>query len=262
VGVSQRHSGKWDEGKYRLELDYYHIINLRFNNVEIDGLQVANTASTGNIRRGIFSEDSLENVSISNCIVRKINSAGSTYGIVITGNDSKNATIYNNIVYDFTGAINDDLGIYVRAEDLNNPSMIYSNTVYNCGRKGIEVRGGQVIIKNNIAQGSVDGYSGSFHASSDYNISDIEGDAPNANFDGGFATVQFKDAANYDFHLSPNDTAALGKGTDLSTDTNLSFSTDIDGEPRSRWDIGADEMTKSQFKLEGSFQMEGYMRFE
>ncbi|MCK4946132.1 MAG: hypothetical protein KAS59_07710, partial [Alphaproteobacteria bacterium] len=47
-----------------------------------------------------------------------------------------------------------------------------------------------------------------------------------------------------DFHLASNDTGAKDLGTDLSDDTNLAFSDDIDGQARpggASWDIGGDE---------------------
>ena len=45
-----------------------------------------------------------------------------------------------------------------------------------------------------------------------------------------------------DFHLSPTDTIARGAGINLSADSNLAFSNDIDGLWRgSIWDIGADQ---------------------
>ena len=56
-------------------------------------------------------------------------------------------------------------------------------------------------------------------------------------------TVSFVDAAHGDFHLSAIDTSSHGNGVDLSGDSHLSFSTDIDGQARTApWDIGADQI--------------------
>lgn len=55
------------------------------------------------------------------------------------------------------------------------------------------------------------------------------------------ATVAFVDAANEDYHLAAGD-AGIGAGTDLSADAFWPFTTDIDGDTRSAWDIGADEL--------------------
>ena len=62
-------------------------------------------------------------------------------------------------------------------------------------------------------------------------------------------TFTFVDEANDDFHLaSTDDTGAKDYGTDLSSDPNLSFNDDIDGDTRSgTWDIGADERIESTY---------------
>ena len=121
----------------------------------------------------------------------------------------------------------------------------YNNTVFNCGTRGYYTTTDDVIAKNNIAQDCTDGYYGTFDSSSDYNISDVDGDAPNVNFGGGFATVTFadKDGDPPDFHLADNDIAAKNQGTDLQSEGD--FTDDIDGQTRvyrGPWDIGADEI--------------------
>ncbi|MBU1557849.1 hypothetical protein KKC45_02710, partial [Patescibacteria group bacterium] len=58
---------------------------------------------------------------------------------------------------------------------------------------------------------------------------------------------------NEDYHISSSDISALDAGTDLSADANLAFATDIDGDTRSTWDIGADEYVASVSSAAGSF---------
>lgn len=94
-------------------------------------------------------------------------------------------------------------------------------------------------VINCLAQGCTDGFYGAFGAASDYNCSDISGDAPGAHSITG--AVQFRDAANYDYHLATADTVARGAGVNL---TSSGITTDIDGEIRpatGAWDIGADQ---------------------
>lgn len=56
-------------------------------------------------------------------------------------------------------------------------------------------------------------------------------------------TFTFVDEANDDFHLAAGDVGARGFGTNLSTDPDISFSDDIDGQTRVvPWDIGADQV--------------------
>lgn len=112
-------------------------------------------------------------------------------------------------------------------------------TAYNFSSVGFKIENGTVTAKNCLAQGCADGFNGTFSASSDYNCSDIAGDAPGAHSVTG--TVQFKDAANKDFHLAAADTVARGAGVNL---TSSGITTDIDGETRpatGAWDIGADQ---------------------
>ena len=56
-----------------------------------------------------------------------------------------------------------------------------------------------------------------------------------------FGTLTFEDKASDDFHLDSSDSLALGEGADLSG----SFTDDIDGDTRSDWDIGADELIEA-----------------
>ncbi len=115
----------------------------------------------------------------------------------------------------------------------------YNNCVaYGCFR-GFARSYGIVTAKNCLAQGCADGFNGTFSAASDYNCSDIAGDAPGAHSVTG--TVQFRDAANNDFHLATADTVARGAGVNL---TSSGITTDIDGQTRpatGAWDIGADQ---------------------
>ena len=124
---------------------------------------------------------------------------------------------------------------------------MYNNTVYNCGDgfRSFYIAH-PPLYKNNIAQNCTDGFHGPTASDSDYNISDISGDAPGSN--SKTCTVSFVDEANDDFHLAVSDTCAKNSGVDLSSDANLAFSDDIDGKIRpggTAWDIGADELKKA-----------------
>ena len=109
---------------------------------------------------------------------------------------------------------------------------------------------GYATVTNCIVRGFADGfYSTAFNSASDYNSSNISGDAPNTGGSGNNnaqspwysgATADsaiFVDATNNDYHLL-SDAIFIGVGVDLSG----SFSDDIDGVTRTgTWDIGADE---------------------
>ena len=60
----------------------------------------------------------------------------------------------------------------------------------------------------------------------------------------------FVDEGNDNYHISATDTLVKDIGDDLSADSDLPFSTDIDGETRSApWDIDADEYIKCSIKI-------------
>jgi hypothetical protein len=246
----QRHSGKWDTNKYRLETtDTCILINEEYSRIE--GLQAKATISSASYENvvGYSPPGTSGEFRISHCIIQASISGNSDScaGIRIGYLEPANriAKIWNNIIYNIiNGAYNDNGGIYCH---WGNTDYIYNNTIQNCnaGIFGVNGASNKTYAINNITQNCSDGFdfSGGFPAECDYNISDIDGDAPGPNSRNG-VTVLFVNAANKDFHLSVADSGAKDYGTPLSNDTNLAFSDDIDGQSRHGarvWDIGADE---------------------
>jgi len=256
VGVSQRHSGKWDSSKYNLVLtnsSSWPIYNYLASNLWIDGLQIfVNNPSAGNL--GIIDTwgitgNEIVDVKISNNIIKSsAQTAYDIYGIVgyNLGTGSK-ISIWNNLIYDL-GKNSASTGIIAWGSTYSISYYVYNNTVVNAyyGYQLDPNYPTAYTAKNNIAQNCINGFyesGGSFNATSDYNLSDIAGDAPGSHSKNG-VKVQFVNAASKDFHLAQGDASAIDQGTNLSTDANLAFSTDIDGQPRPMgpaWDIGADE---------------------
>jgi hypothetical protein len=240
---SYRHSGKWETGnKYRLEVgtslaDRYYAILVREQYTKIDGLQihVHPSGSSWGVN-GITMDNGSNYSEVSHCIIRCTDEAGYSYGINGYGDYRK---LYNNIVYDFTRT--NSCGIALTASTPNT-NYCYNCTVHNCavGYYGID---NATIFKNCLAQNCSNGFEsdGGLGTGSDYNCSDIASDAPGSNSQTG--NVVFVDEDGDDFHLNSSDTVAKDKGTDLSGDSYLPFSDDIDGQTRSgTWDIGADEV--------------------
>jgi hypothetical protein len=254
VGVTQRHDGKWDENKYRINgtTDLFFRIEESF--VAIDGLQFYQSLNF----RGILIYGAIAGSKISNSIIK--GNAGITNEALIDDQSSGgDFYFYNNVVYDSLG-----YGYFSRGAEVE--LNIYNNTFYNL-TTGIYRSFGAIMAKNNIVQNCVDGYWGAFDASSDYNISDLAADAPGTNSKNS-TDVLFLDEVNDDFRLSSDDTAAKGAGLNLSTDANLSFFDDIRGQSRpaspTAWSIGASEpQGAGKIKLEGTqIKMEGDAKFE
>jgi len=205
-----RHDGKWNDSKYRLvnNADSY-ALDVNEPYTKIEGLQIRQTGPGDynhalDVRNASYFE-------VSYTIVRGCNgnNAKGIYGSVSEGP----VKLWNNIVYDF----NSSDGIVLSISTAGQKAYVYNNTVYNCNI-GIYSGGYQdIVAKNNLVQDCTDGYEGDFDSDSDYNISDISGDAPGAN--SKTCTVSFVDEANDDFHLASSDTCTRS-GT---------------------WDIGADE---------------------
>ncbi|KKP67658.1 MAG: PKD domain containing protein [Candidatus Moranbacteria bacterium GW2011_GWE1_35_17] len=236
VGVSQRHKGNWDDGKYQLSKENVngYTIYILDEYIEIDGLQF-DVSGTGTHPNAV--KIGANNIILSNSMI-KDSSLNSEYIINIEGTFG-DVKVINNIVYRI-----DDLkvGTGIRSYSSTNLSMgyFYNNTV-NGFNVGIESRNNSVLAKNNIVQNCTNGYNSGFDASSDYNISDLAADAPGANSKNS-TTVSFVDATNKDFHLSSSDTAARNAGISLANDSALPFDTDIDGQERTgQWSVGADD---------------------
>jgi hypothetical protein len=246
VNQSQRHNGKWDEGKYQLDINTNRIIRVVKGYVRINGLQISLT-SPNNSLAGIFIYNDASETQVSNNIIQGFLGVDSQYnmGISVTG-PNKMVKIWNNIIYGFSAANkNDNYGIYMA---LYPQTYVYNNTVYNTDQAYRNNTGGTgsntMVLKNNVAQNCDSAncyFVGQIDAASTNNLSS-DATAPAYGTYYRNATVTFADAANFDFHLSRNDTAAKNKGGSLINDPYLPFSSDIDGQTRTGdWSIGADD---------------------
>lgn len=233
---ANRHDGKWNTSKYRLEMTSTSAIPLRAQvpYIRIEGIQAAVANSPDSGRSGIYCYGG-DYVQVSHCIVRgKSGVAG--WGIYIP-TEIGPVRIWNNIIYDWDGS--GGQGIHAETSGATK-AYCYNNTIIDCEIGMLTAGGNDIIAKNNIVQGSTTGYSGTFDGNSTNNLSDHD-DSPGSNPQNS-KTLTFADAANDDFHLDSGDSDAIDQGVDLSADANLAFSDDIDGDARSgTWDIGADE---------------------
>ena len=249
VGTSQRHPGRWDTSRYRLEAPS-DVLAISDNYVRVEGLQVYVTANIANNEGIGFSRTPDSGASyyeVSGNIVRGTpGNQDARIGINPYNAGSGVIKIWNNLVYDFSGNTNFTAGILL--DDANFTHYVYNNTVVDCGN-GIYAANGTVVAKNNLVHGNADNYFPlvAFNASSTNNLSGpAQADAPGAN-PRNAAPVTFANAAGDDFHLASADTGARGRAADLTADPSLAFAVDVDREPRlAPWDIGADELAVTQ----------------
>jgi hypothetical protein len=243
VNQTQRHSGKWDGSKYNMSLGNgdNQAIYVNNNDIWIDGLQILRTVDSG-YGRGIFTTG-ISGFKISNCIVKASlsGSASSSAGIYLNG--ASGGKVWNNIVYGYLNGAGAHQGFVFGSTNFN---YAYNNTSYANyeGYTGIS-SGSNIVLKNNVAYNNTDNYRDTFSASSTNNLSGPGTDAqiPATNKRDGVA-VSFVSttAGSEDLHLAFTDAGAKGWGTNLSADTYLAFSNDIDSQERTgTWAIGADE---------------------
>lgn len=257
VPTAERHLGVWSTSKYRLITTGLAQITCQANFTRFEGMQVsAGTIDDNNIN-GIKIDGSY-GIYITNCLITRVEKSY-TYGnyaaAIDFGTDVGGSNwAWNNIIadWDFGAAKTKVCGIVTTNHSSGN-TYLYNNTVIGVsGRNSGIVDGfGSVIAINNIVSGFADGFDGDsgwgngFHASSNYNASDLASDAPGANSRNS-QTFTFVDADNGDYHLAATDGGARDYGTNLSA----SFTTDIDGQTRSgTWDIGADEYSAHSLLL-------------
>ncbi len=248
VGVSQRHDGVWNDGRYYLQpQNDVNCIEVNNSYVRIEGLQIYFSYSNTAYVYSVLISGGIENY-VSNSIMRGPNFVTGTYdgGFRVTSLSAGSNYLYNSTIYDWVDSGYHGYGVAQSSTNTNNKLYVYNVTVANSGYGfwGAETAG-KFYIKNSIAQDCVDGFVNVFVSSStDYNISDISGDAINDSFSGGYTKVSFVSSSTKDFRLSVNDVSAKDRGADLSLDSYLSFSYDINKEVRPSgyvWDIGSDE---------------------
>ncbi|MCK5180544.1 MAG: hypothetical protein KAR32_13525, partial [Candidatus Omnitrophica bacterium] len=167
---NQRHGGKWDDGKYRIEVNGT-VVTINAGYARIEGLQADIAPSTaGNTRRAIFAEPSPANanIRISHNLVKSTTSGGETNntGIrIVPDSSGQYFSVWNNIVFGINGST--DGGIVVTSS--NGTGYIYNNIGYD---STTGYYGFSNILKNNISQGNINGFWGNFHSSSTHNITE------------------------------------------------------------------------------------------
>jgi hypothetical protein len=280
VGVSQRHKGVWDATKYVIRSSYASIDigdgSAGTNSVWIDGLQVWLDSVTGNGNSGILvTQTGVANHRFSNNIVRGVDSTSyDNYGIAFYGAGAGSvARIWNNIVYDFSGASR-GYGIVAGGGSNAFTAYVYNNTVYNSYTGFFQQSNATFVAKNNVYRsGGISGargYRGTFAAGSDYNSSSRSGEAPvvapkdntaSPWYSGATADASIFVSAGGDprnLHLLSG-AIFRGVGATLLGDPNLSFGTDIDSEGRvGAWDIGADQADGFTVVTLASFVARGF----
>jgi hypothetical protein len=238
---SYRHSGIWDDSKYRLVYTGgVQAIRFAESYIRIHGLQIESDHNGIAVYNAVYNKNFYIDYNIL-----KGDGSGVGVSMQVSGAGSTYARIYNNMIYDFSDG-------FVPGGQFDL-CLIYNNTVHNCTDVGIETcvgTGVDTIAKNNISyDNGTDWYlNGGIESGS---IGNIGGDNSYLGSAGkNNQTVGFMDTdPGRDYRLAYTDTSAKEYGTDLSSgDPYWNFDDDIAGTTRpvdTNWDSGAHETDSS-----------------
>jgi hypothetical protein len=227
--AAARYKGVYSTSYYRLEptATTGNTFNIYYGWVTINGIQVTHAQPSGNNVNWMYF-----NYAVSGSKTWVLNSifklGGTSSSNTIQGfyqHDANHSVIVANcIIYDFLTSANNNY-VTVFYIDAAGTMYLYNNTVVDCVRH-IDIQGAGAVVSKNS------GASNMTYA----NIGSPTETTCSA------STPTFADAAADNFHLGSADTTWHDAGTDLSGDAVYPFSTDIDGDTRVAWDIGADEL--------------------
>ena len=264
VEQANRHPGKYSTSHYRIAHSGSGIFtgNSTTTKWVFEGLQFVSTNTSGYTGiMGWGSPPAGITVELLSCVFHCTSATapqGSTNILSITGTVARHIKMVNCVSWG-----NWDYGIFSQYGGANSSYTVYNNTLLGCN-KGIHFdytdNSSAIYLRNNIVQrraGSARSAITYLSTTLDGHSCNITDDASSPNSAFRNLTCTFVDEANADLHLSASDTAALGQGTNLSADGVYAFSTDIDGDTRSLWSIGADDGQASSGILAAGFQAPG-----
>lgn len=159
------------------------------------------------------------------CLILKARNAGvgDGFGLVAALSPGKKGFFIDCLAHDC------DIGVFQPAA--TQAAMCLYNTTVSENTDGFVNSDPDlpIILKNVIVENNTTNFSDSGGGFTKTTCTDDDG-------------VTFVNAAGDDFHISSADTAAQGRGTDLSGDGDYAFDDDIDGEIITSWSIGFDSL--------------------
>lgn len=210
-------------GPFKCDVDYSQVYGIQFE------LTYAGGAGRNTAEMSTTADSCLL---AYNIIKNSGTNTGTITGILFSSN---HGVCYNNFIFDYN-VVSTDRGIASQTPGGGSWARIYNNTIFDCSNGIVSLSNNRVYATNNILGGCVVGANATgFLAGTGYNTTDsssIGYNSPPAT-DSLDATITF--VSNTDLHL---DSQQHNNGTDLSA----YFTDDIDGDTRSNWNRGADEI--------------------
>lgn len=265
TGAGLRFTSSGSDSSYSQHI-YIASSNITIKWLEIDGTGASSVAAAMHFVSNAGAD--VGNVHIRNNLMYGLDQKGGgipTRAVRIeTPSDTVTGTcsILNNIIYDIepsTPSGGDCVGIFAAGGRSENSIYVYNNTLnkivgtataggtqgYGRGIQG----GANTYVKNNIVSDVTSTvteacYFGTFHSSSDYNLStDDTASGSNSIRSAILNNIYSSPSGTVDLHLKAGSPAA-GVGVDLGTSP-TGVNIDIDGRDRDAegdtWDIGADQ---------------------
>jgi hypothetical protein len=246
AGARQRHAGRYDPSRYELrksvDRDTGGMLSFHAGFVRVEGLQVVDrAASSQDVLVHVDAVAGGEGRFSDNLLLADPTNGRYTMGIEVYGAPAFTLLAWNNVFAGFTY-----VGYYDNTpEGTEVVARLANNTFYGC-MVGIYGLHGRTIAVNDLFGGVQSGgrcvYAPlGLDAASDHNVCSVDEAMDGAHSVAG-ASPAWVDAGAEDFHLAAADTAAVGRGADLSQDAVLPFAVDFEGQPRTgAWDVGADQ---------------------
>ena len=230
--AAARHAGEWDEAKYHLHTTNATCVYIGINHAHFVGIQFLAEHTTGGYGQSYCihtSADYFGGFIADRCITRGITASSADGWIGFNLNSpyqssSPHARVQNCVLYcDTNGWSRTGINI---ASSYVGDIHIYNSTFKTC-ETGVNQQGDtnySIRVKNCGFISCTNDFGGT--------ITEVQTNSE--------TTPTLK--AGTSFHLDSTDMTWKDQGTDLSADSGIINSLDVDGETRSgTWDIGADE---------------------
>jgi len=223
-------TGIFDDAKYHLKVaGTQTAITINSHYVTFDGLQVTGIVTS---YQGIYAAATYTNITIKNCLIQDFTKTGGYAGIYFDATTAANRYAYNNVIWNCTN------GIYTNA----STCTVAHNTIVGCTTGLQIVRGGScvTVVKDNLVSGgttcwNLSGSGGTITTAYNYTSDATSPDGA------GYQSKTFTFIGGEDYHLNASEAGLY----DCVDPTISGLTTDIDGESRTVWTAGADELASA-----------------
>jgi hypothetical protein len=245
--ATERHNGTAGTGAGFTYGSTDDVIEIGVPYVAIEALELSQTRTPANTYKCIFLVHSAAGwAKISHCLMYGNNNG--QYGIyAYVQNAAFIGYFWNNFFYNFGYGMR-----FFRGAGAGATYYVDNNSIFNSATAAFYLSSSLIVavLKNNVALDNNFDFpqiGGTWDGDCEYNCSTAgEGDADEAP---GSGSLYGKTAANNfddtgsgteDLHMKGVDADIYRAGTDLSADSNLDFTDDIDYATRAHWDMGGD----------------------